>query len=275
MMDYCAAEIKIKFPRGWVNSFVLQRSDKVIQTENAPQEEQRSQVPRAHLERTIQDLYDHVHGYVAELVFTLDEVGISDCEDRKTKKVSMSAAMLGQTIHHRVSRHVKHISMIACVLAAGESLLPYIGTSLNSSTVHEHLEKQDVQFGRDFTLQFNQQPSVNAGILLDDIRTVFLLHIDTLRGLAVFAQEVAIRLMDNCSAHVSDHASRLLTDTRMHVITFAPHTTQVFQVPDLTVYGVLKGRLRHELPFDDDDAMLKVIIQVSHDFTELMVLPNV
>jgi hypothetical protein len=121
--DHCTAEFKIKFTRGWVNSFVVRHSDEVIETMSAPQEEQRSQVPRAFLERTIQDLHEYVQGCGAELVFNLDEVGISDWEHRKTKKVIALAAMSRQTIHHGVSRNVKQISVITCLSAAGESLL--------------------------------------------------------------------------------------------------------------------------------------------------------
>jgi hypothetical protein len=91
-----------------------------------------------------------VQGCVSKLVFNLDEVGISDWEDRKTKKVIPLAAMLGQTIHHGVSRNVKHISLICCMSAAAESLLHYMVTSQNSSIVQEHLKKQGVRFDRDF-----------------------------------------------------------------------------------------------------------------------------
>jgi hypothetical protein len=121
----------------------------VIQINNAPQQEQRLQVPRAFLERTIQDLHEYVQDCVAELVFNLDEIGISDWEERNTETVQIPAAMLGQTMHHGVSRNVKHISVIGCVPAAEESLLPYIVTSQNSSTVRKHLKKQGVRFGGD------------------------------------------------------------------------------------------------------------------------------
>jgi hypothetical protein len=52
------------------------------------------------LERTEQDLKEHIHGCVAELVFNLGKVGISDWEDRKTKTVIVPATMRGQTIDH-------------------------------------------------------------------------------------------------------------------------------------------------------------------------------
>jgi hypothetical protein len=51
-------------------------------------------------------------------VFDLDEVGISDWGNRKAKQDIALAAMFGQTIHHGVSRNVKHISVITCLSAA-------------------------------------------------------------------------------------------------------------------------------------------------------------
>jgi hypothetical protein len=115
ILGYCRSQFKIKSTRRWINSFVLRHSDELIETMSCPQEGQRSQVSRAFPERIIQDLHNYVQGCVAELVFNLDEVGISDWEDRKTKKVTVPAAMPGQTIHYGVSRNVKHISMIACM----------------------------------------------------------------------------------------------------------------------------------------------------------------
>jgi hypothetical protein len=114
-------------------------------------------------------------------VFNLDEVGISDWEDAKMKKVLALAAIFGQMIHHGVSRNVKHMSVIACLSPAGESLLHCIVTSMNSPIVHEHLKKQGVGLGRDFALKFNQMPSFNAGIFLADIRTILLPYIDIFR----------------------------------------------------------------------------------------------
>jgi hypothetical protein len=57
----------------------------VIQTKSGGHEGQRSQVPGVFLERIIQDLHKYAQGCVAELVFNLDEVGISDWEDRTSK----------------------------------------------------------------------------------------------------------------------------------------------------------------------------------------------
>jgi hypothetical protein len=104
------------------------------------------------------------------------------------------------------------------------------------------------------TLTFNQKPYFNAGLFLDAIGTIVLPYIDTFRGLAVLTQEIAVLLKDNRSAHVSDDVIHILTEAIVRVTTFAPHATQVFQVLDLTLFGVPKRCPRYELPFDFDNA---------------------
>jgi hypothetical protein len=103
-------------------------------------------------------------------------------------------------------------------------------------------------------LKFNQKAYINAGIFLDYVGTIFLPYIDMPHGLAVFAQEPAVLLMDHCSAYVRDDLIRILTEASVRVITFAPDTTQIFRVLDLTLFGVLRRRPRYELPFDDEYA---------------------
>jgi hypothetical protein len=114
-----------------------------------------------------------------------------------------------------------------------------------------------------------------AGIFLHYIRTILLPYVDTFRGPAVFAQEIAVVLMADCSADYRDDAIRILIEARVRVVTCAPHTTQVSQVLDLTLFGVLKRCPRYELPFDENNATVKVITKVYHDFTQTMVRSKV
>jgi hypothetical protein len=91
---------------------------------------------------------------------------------------------------------------------------------------------------------------------------------------AKFGTEDAVSLLANCSAHVSDDVIRLLTEAKVRIITFPSHTTQIFQVLNLTLFGVLKKRPRYELPFEHDNATVKCMIKVYHDFRQTMVAPN-
>jgi hypothetical protein len=76
-------------------------------------------------------------------------------------------------------------------------------------------------------LKFSQKPYFNPGIFLASVKTIPLPYIDTFRG----------------RADVSDSVIRILTEARVRVITFAPHTTQVFQAFDVTLF-VFSSRVR-------------------------------
>jgi hypothetical protein len=68
---------------------------------------------------------------------------------------------------------------------------------------------------------------------------------------------------------------------RVVVVTFAPqpHTTQIFQVFDLTLFGVLKRHGQCQLPLEDEAGSARFIRKVYHDhdfrMTMTMVVPNI
>jgi hypothetical protein len=169
---------------------------------SVPQETPRLEVPRCFLDETIHCITQFVQGRPLELVFNLDEIGISEWEDRKPKKVIVPLSARGQTIHHKTNRALKHVSLIACVSAAGESLTPYILTSQDSPKVRERLKKHGVRFGTDFLLKHRAKPYVNAEIFAEYIRMVFIPNLNELRNLAQFADEDAVLLTDDCPSHV-------------------------------------------------------------------------
>jgi hypothetical protein len=67
----------------------------------------------------------------------------------------------------------------------------------------------------------------------------------------------------------------LLTKARVGVITIALHTTQIFQVLDVTQFGVLKRHTRYELSFGDEKSTAEVVKKGYHDFKQTMVEPNI
>jgi hypothetical protein len=67
----------------------------------------------------------------------------------------------------------------------------------------------------------------------------------------------------------------LLTEAKVRVITFARYTTQIFQVLDLTPFGIFKRSSRHELPYENDKKALKIIMKVYHDCGQTVVPPTV
>jgi hypothetical protein len=114
----------------------------------------------------------------AELVLNLDEVGMSEWENRKNKKVIISKTIDGQTIYHRVSRNVKHISIITCFTIGGESLAPYIMTSQDSEPFLQRLMSRGVRLGVDYILRQRSKSYVNSKLFLKYINSIFVLYLN-------------------------------------------------------------------------------------------------
>jgi hypothetical protein len=81
--------------------------------------------------------------------------------------------------------------------------------------------------------------------------------------------------MDDCPSHVPDDIIGFLTEAQVRVITFAPDTTQIFQVLDETLFGVLKRRPKYQWPFEDEKEPVTFIMKVYHDGKQRMVESNI
>jgi hypothetical protein len=275
LRHYCEAKYAQFVSKGWVDSFILRHAADLTERKSTPQEEARLEVPHVFLEETIRCLRDRAQGMKAELVFNLDEVGISEWEDRKEKKVIVPKTMDGQTIHHRVSRNVKHISIITCISAGGESLTPYIVMLQDSERLRKRLMARGVRLGVDFVLTHRPKPYINGKLFLDYITHIFVPYLNELRESEEFAECEAILLMDNCSPHMGDAVIALLTREHVRVITFAPHTTHIFQVLDLVLFGALKKHSTRLSTLDEEQPAAAFIIKVYHDFKQTMIEVNI
>jgi hypothetical protein len=68
--------------------------------------------------------------------------------------------------------------------------------------------------------------------------------------------------MNNWPSRVTDNVISLLSEARRRAILFASHTTQIFQIPDVTFFGVRKRRLGYKLPFEDEKETVTLITKV-------------
>jgi hypothetical protein len=117
-----------------------------------------------------------VQGCIRDLVFNLDEIGFSEWEDRKSKKVSVHSAISSQTIHHGVNRKMKHITVITRVAASRKHVLPYIITSQEPEGLREALRKKGIEFRWHLILKKNQKPYVNSKYFAEYIKSIFIAH---------------------------------------------------------------------------------------------------
>jgi hypothetical protein len=78
LLNECIERFGKSITRGWVNSFLIRHGDELFETKNVPHENLRLEVLRDFLEAAIETFLDHVHNVCAELIFNLDEIGISE-----------------------------------------------------------------------------------------------------------------------------------------------------------------------------------------------------
>jgi hypothetical protein len=211
----------------------------------------------------------------AELVFNLDEIGVSEWEDRNDKKVIIPRVLSGQMIYHRASRNLKLISAITCMSAAGESPTPYIVTSQDSESLRRKLMIRGVRLDVDLALRRQSKSYVNAFLFLEYVNKIFIPYLNELRESEQMNACEAVLLMDNCSPHVSDNVIAVLTNARVRVITFAPHTTHVFHTLNVVLFGALETRASGLEMWNEESRTVAFIIKLYHDFKQTMVEVNI
>jgi hypothetical protein len=89
--------------------------------------------------------------------------------------------MEGQTIYHRESRSVRHISLVTCITAGGESLAPSLVASQDSDAMRKRLIRQGVPLSIDFVLRQRSKPYVSRKLFVEYVNTIFLLSLNEVR----------------------------------------------------------------------------------------------
>jgi hypothetical protein len=120
----------------------------LAETISKPQEDTRLQVPRELLLGTISGMEEAMQGCIHDLLFDLEEIGVLEWEDRKSKKVVILSAMSRQTIRYGFNRNLKHITAITCAAASGEHVIPNIITSQESDDLREAPRKKALNSDR-------------------------------------------------------------------------------------------------------------------------------
>jgi hypothetical protein len=132
-----------------------------------------------------------------------------------------------------------------------------------------------VRLGVDFVLRHRPKPYVNRKRFFEYVDTVFVPYLNELQGLAEFCECEAVVLIENCSLHMADEVVALLTSLRVRIITFAPHTTHIFQNLDVVLFCMMK---KHDTGLKDLDETLPAaafLIRVYHDLKQTMIEVNI
>jgi hypothetical protein len=194
-------------------------------------------VPRADFEEHIQLAKLVIAEKFSELVFNLGEVGSSDWEDRKPKTVIVPRSVSTDEVYHSLSRRYRHVTLLACVAAAGDAITPMI---ISAFPIPASLWAQGLQQDEDAMMRVRQPAYIDENLFSESISQVFVPYVSNLREKPEFANKTAVSPMDSASPHVSEKVLQLLDRNKIMAIVFPAHTTNIFRALDLVFSGVLK-----------------------------------
>jgi hypothetical protein len=162
LLNSCIETFAMAVTRGLVDSFLSRDAAELFEMKRSPQENQRLEVPRVFLEAVIEGIRSHVHNACADLVFNLDEIGISEWEDRVERKVMAPSAMRKRKIFHGIHRGLKHISVITSISAGGDHMMPFLVPSQATDAVVRKLRTEGFRIGIDMILKTRDKPYTNV-----------------------------------------------------------------------------------------------------------------
>jgi hypothetical protein len=81
-----------------------------------------------------------------------------------------------------------------------------------------------MQIGKHLILKQRAKPYINADLLENYVRIVFLPHLAITRIMQNICEENTVLLMESCSPHLTPVVSQLLPTAHLRIVTFAPYT---------------------------------------------------
>jgi hypothetical protein len=213
----------------WLHAFIGRHFDQLQICRSLPQEDTRMLLPRAHLEEHVPLAKLVIAGQFSELVFNLDEVSSSDWDARKPKKMILPRSVRPDDVYHSVSRRYRHVTLLACIAAAGDTLTPMI---ISVSPIPASLWAQDLRQDEDAMLRARQLACTDENLFFEYISQVVVPYVSNLRERPEFANETAVLLMDSASPHVSEPTLQLFGLNKIMAIIFPSHMTNTIQVLD-------------------------------------------
>jgi hypothetical protein len=241
LLRYAQQTYHPELSKGWLPNFLIRHRDRLAIATAAPQESPRLRIPRTYLNSYIQILHQVVDGIHPDLFYNLDEVGTSDWEDRKLKSVIVPFTLKGQVVHFDVDRTIRHQSIEVCISAAGDRLLPLFLSSDRSS---REVFTTGVRENIDLSLRVADSAYMNEETFHSYISQYYIPYIAGMRSARNHPTETVVLLMDNLYSHCADRTLYDLGQNNILAISFPPHSSGLFQMLDLVVFGVMKGYIK-------------------------------
>ena len=203
-----------------------------------PQDEKRLNVSKETAKMHISNLLKYVNNIPTELILNLDEASSSDWQDKRSKKVIVPYGLSNERIEYAVERCSKKITICATISMAGDVLPPLIIS--NRVTIDQEIYDAGWREGQDFVYYHQKNSFMTKSIFQNYIFNHIVPYMNNTRKMMKLEDSPGVILIDNCPSHQCDEIYKELANNNIRLITFPPHTTNLFQPLDLVTFSIFK-----------------------------------
>lgn len=158
IIKFVEENFKKSITKGWVNSFIYRHKDEL--------DESRLKVPR----RYLKDFLDIVKVLItispAELIYNIDETGLSDWEEKKPKIVVIPKELEYEKLNYPTNRGNRHVTLVFTILAGDDAYFPM---AIASDSSLEKVFDLGIRRDTDLILKVSNSSYMNKDIFKVDI----------------------------------------------------------------------------------------------------------
>jgi hypothetical protein len=152
--------------------------------------------------------------------------------------VLIPSGQIDSTFHYPVNRAIRHHTLICCISAAANAYCPLlIAPNRGAKTLFE----TGIRTAIDMMMEIREPAYATAEIFRRYVETVLFPAIVANRKLPGCRNKPAILFCDNCASHCSEGRFIEFARHGVLVLSYPPHTSNLFQVLDLLLFGRLKS----------------------------------
>lgn len=234
-----------------------------------PIEHDRAQVDDREILEYKARLKKALDGQPAQFVFNCDESGFDSWADcRRTVSCLVPPDVRACDVHYPVKRNEKRITLLGCISAAGDSLMPLCITS--QKTIDIDVLKAGYTPDR-VAFSYSDTGYVTEQLFRKWLVKIFVPHIQSLRARRGCPDQKAFLIMDNCTCHESDAIYEICHKYGIEVLPLVPHSSHLTQQLDIGIFGNVKLAQSRIHPSSDMSTqsqqllrMLGAWVQVTH-----------
>jgi hypothetical protein len=142
---------------------------------------------------------------------------------------------------------------------SGRYILPLL---VSTRPVAKGVFQHQIGDGIDLQIEIAHSPDVTSEIFERYIDSVLIPAVEANRELHGCAKKLAILFRDNCSAHMSASVLQKLARHGVLMIIYPPHTSHIFQVLEILLFGLMKHSKKFQMRDDGLDAHVNHILRL-------------